>query len=95
VPSEPGFWDRVGGLLSSVITIRDLDAVNWQQVADKAIAFADAGDLPQAIAAVDEPEAALPAGLQQWRDRAAARVALEGALAEIAGAAARVQSAGQ
>lgn len=95
VPEEPGLWDRIGDALSSVITIRDLDAVNWQLVAEKAIAFAEAGDLPQAIAAVDEPEGALPAGLQQWRDRAAARVALEAALASVSGAAARVQSAGQ
>ncbi len=94
VPDEPGIWDRIGEMLSSVITIRDLDAVNWQQVADKAIAFAEAGDLPQAIAAVDEPEATIPPKLQQWRDRAAARVALETALASVASAADRVQNAG-
>ncbi len=95
LPSEPGFWDRFGEMLSSVITIRDLDAVNWQQVAEKAIALADAGDLPQAIAAVDEPEGALPAGLQQWRDRAAARISLEAALGDVVAAASRVQAAGQ
>lgn len=95
LPSEPGFWDRFSEMLSSVITIRDLDAVNWQQVAEKAIALADAGDLPQAIAAVDEPEGALPAGLQQWRDRAAARISLEAALGDVAAAVARVQAAGQ
>jgi len=94
VPSEPGFWEKVSNALSSVITIRDLDAVNWQQVAEKAIAFADAGDLAQAVASVDEPEAALPAGLQQWRDRAAARIALEAALADVVSAAARVQGSG-
>ena len=77
VPSEPGIWDRIGEMLSSVITIRDLDAVNWQQVAEKAIAFAEAGDLPQAVGAVDEPEATIPPKLQQWRDRATARLSLE------------------
>jgi len=64
-------------------------------VAEKAIALADAGDLPQAIAAVDEPEGALPAGLQQWRDRAAARISLEAALGDVVAAASRVQAAGQ
>ena len=93
VPSEPGIWDRIGEMLSSVITIRDLDAVNWQQVADKAIAFAEAGDLPQAVAAVDEPEATIPPKLQQWRDRAAARLSLETALASVTSAAERVQNA--
>lgn len=94
VPEEPGLWERIGDALSSVITIRDLDAVNWQQVAEKAVAFADAGDLAQAIAAVDEPEGALPPALQQWRDRAAARLSLEAALASVAAAASRVQAAG-
>jgi hypothetical protein len=91
---DQGFWSGISDALSSVITIRDLDAVNWQQVAAKAIALADAGDLTGAIAAVDEPEGAPPPALQQWRDRAAARVALEAALASVSEAAQRVQAAG-
>jgi hypothetical protein len=92
---EPGIWDRMTQAMSSIITIRDAGAINWQQVADKAIAFAEAGDLPQAVAAIDAEEEALPAGLQQWRDRAAARIALEGALAALAQSAGRALAAGQ
>lgn len=92
---EPGIWDRMTQAMSSIITIRDAGAINWQQVADKAIAFAEAGDLPQAVAAIDAEEEALPAGLQQWRDRAAARIALEGALAALAQSAGRAIAAGQ
>ncbi|NMD09281.1 MAG: hypothetical protein GYA66_15025 [Phyllobacteriaceae bacterium] len=92
---ESGIWDRMTEAMSSIITIRDAGAINWQQVADKAIAFAEAGDLPQAVAAIDAEEEALPAGLQQWRDRAAARIALEGALAALAQSAGRALAAGQ
>ena len=75
--------DRLLNALSNVITIRDLDAANWQQVADKAIAFAETGDLAQAVAAIDVVEQAKPAALQQWRDRAAGRITLEAALATV------------
>ena len=81
---EPGYWDSMMAALSSIITIRDAESVNWQTVADKAIALAEAGDLPQAIAIIDGEEGALPPGMQQWRDRAASRIALEAALASVA-----------
>lgn len=80
---EPGYWDSLMAALSSIITIRDAEAVNWQMIADKSIALAEAGDLTQAIAVIDEVEDAKPASLQQWRDRAAARVNLEAALARV------------
>ncbi len=92
---EPGLWDRMVEALSSVITIRSADAINWQQIADKAIAFAEAGDIAQAVTTIDGTEATIPAGLQQWRDRAAARIALETAAASVADAASRVIAAGQ
>jgi hypothetical protein len=93
--AEPGILDRMLEALSDVITIRDLDAINWQIVADKAIAFADAGDLAQAVAAIDAIEEAKPAGLQQWRDRAAARIALEAALTSASESVARDLAARQ
>jgi hypothetical protein len=80
---EKSWWDAVADALSTVITIRDAAAIDWQVVADKAIAFAEAGDLAQAVAAIDDTEEAAPASLQQWRDRAAARLTLESALASI------------
>lgn len=94
-PTEaPGLWDRMVDALSSIVTIRDAGAVNWQQVADKAMAFAEAGDLPQAVATIDAEEGALPAALQHWRDRAAARIALEAALAALSDSASRAIAAG-
>ena len=93
--AEKSWWDTLADTLSSVITIRDAAPIDWQQTADKAIAFAEAGDLPQAVAAIDGTEEAAPAGLQQWRDRAAARIALEAGLASTAVSIARVVVAGQ
>ncbi len=81
--SDPGWTDQLLNALSTVITIRKLDAANWQQVADKAIAFAEAGDLVQAVGTIDQVAETKPVALQQWRDRAAARMALEAALAGV------------
>jgi hypothetical protein len=49
-------------------------------LAEKASAFAEAGDLPQAIALIDAAEGAKPSAISQWRDRAVARLKLEAAL---------------
>lgn len=85
-----GWWDQAKQVLSGIITIRDAGVVDWQRVAERAIAFAEAEELPQAVAEIDAVEEAAPAGLQRWRDRAAARIALE---AGVASAAASISNA--
>ena len=52
-------------------------------MAEKAAAFAEAGDLTQAIAVIDAAEGEKPMALSQWRDRAAARLKLEAAVARF------------
>ena len=53
-------------------------------MAEKAAGLAEAGDLTQAIALIDAAEGAKPTDLVQWRDRAAARLALEAAVGQVA-----------
>ncbi len=69
--------------LSGVVTIRAIGETDWPAVAERAAAFAEAGDLNQAIAVIDGAEGEKPMALTQWRDRAAARLQLETALAEV------------
>ncbi|MCX7349540.1 MAG: hypothetical protein NTZ54_08445 [Alphaproteobacteria bacterium] len=69
--------------LSGVISIRPIGNTNWPQVAEKAAAFADTGDLAQAISVIDAAEGDTPMALSQWRDRASARLALEAAVAQV------------
>jgi hypothetical protein len=80
--AEQGWFESLGEVLGSVITIRESGVVDWQALAAQAQVFADAGDLAQAISTVDAAEGAKPVALQQWRDRAAQRLLLEQALAE-------------
>lgn len=75
-------WDG----LTSIITIRDIGVADWRAVAEDAARLADGGDVTGAIAHIDSAEGAKPAGLTQWRDRASARLKLEAALEETAGA---------
>ena len=79
--------------LSGVITIRQIGETDWPGVAEKAAAFAEAGDLTQAIAVIDAAEGEKPVALTQWRGRAAARLQLDEALAQVSEAVLRQISA--
>lgn len=80
------YWDSFVSAVSGIITIREIGEANWPGLAERAAAFAEAGDLPQAIAAIDGAEGAKPGGLSQWRERAAGRLKLEAALAQVSDA---------
>lgn len=69
--------------LSGIISIRPIGETDWPQLAQKAAAFAEAGDLTQAISVIDAGEGDKPVALTQWRDRAAARLQLEAALSQV------------
>jgi hypothetical protein len=69
--------------LSGIVTIRPIGETDWPGVAQKAAAFAETGDLNQAIGVIDAAEGEKPMALTQWRDRAAARLQLEQAMAEV------------
>ena len=69
--------------LSGIISIRPIGDTDWRLVAEKAAAFADAGDLSQAIAVIDGAEGDKPMALSQWAQRAASRLKLEAAVAQV------------
>ena len=66
-----------------MITIRTIGETNWPELAEKAAALTETGDLTQAIAAIDAAEDAMPQPLSQWRDRASARLSLEAAVGQV------------
>jgi len=69
--------------LSGIVDMHDIGETDWPQVAEKAAAFAQAGDLSQAIGVIDGAEGDKPVPLTQWRDRAVARLKLEAALSQV------------
>ena len=79
--------------LSGVITVRAIGETDWPGLAGRAAAFAEAGDLNQAIAVIDAAEGEKPMALTQWRDRAAARLQLQQAMVELSEAVLRQISA--
>ncbi len=83
---DGGYLDSIWDSLTSIITIRDIGTADWRALASEAAGLADGGDLTGAIARIDDAEGAKPTGLTQWRDRAAARLKLEQAVEETAGA---------
>ena len=82
-PAEESYWDTLLNSFTGIITIRDIGEADWPQLAEKSAAFAEAGDLTQAIAVIDAAEGSKPTALVQWRDRAAARLRLEAAVNDV------------
>jgi hypothetical protein len=93
VPESEGWWAGIYNSLSDLITIKVEGDVDWPTSASAAAAFAESGDLPQAIEHLKAVEAAKPAALQQWLDRAQARLAIETALQSVEEAVLRVIAA--
>lgn len=85
-PEDNSYFGMAMKALSGIITIRPIGETDWPQLAEKAAAFAEAGDLTQAIAAIEAGEGDEPPALSQWRERAAARLRLEAALAGVSDA---------
>jgi hypothetical protein len=85
-----GFWSALG----SIVTVRKVGEADWQAVAESAAVLAQDNKLAESISAIDATEGAKPAGLTQWRDRAAARLRLEAAAADFSAAIERQLAAG-
>lgn len=83
------YWDQLTGLLSGIVTIRDIGDTDWADLARRCAALAEAGDLTQAIALIAQAEGSKPQAINQWHDRAAARLSLEAALAQVSEAVVR------
>ncbi|MGE3831923.1 MAG: hypothetical protein AB7F76_13085, partial [Parvibaculaceae bacterium] len=78
-----------GGILSwlgTIVTIRDLDARDWGELALAAAKNAKAGDLRSAIRRLDETGVEIPAKLAEWRALAETRLQAEAALDRLSAA---------
>lgn len=81
--ADGSYWDSILNSLGSVVTICDAGETDWRGLATQAADLAQSGDLPGAIALIDQAQGALPPALNQWRDRAAGRLKLDAAVAEL------------
>lgn len=77
-----GFWAWFG----TVVKIRDLNTLDWADLARAAANDAKAGDLNAAITRLEEPGGDLPPELAQWRDKARQRLKAESAMAQLGAA---------
>ncbi len=93
VPESEGWWAGILNSLSNLITIRVEGEVDWPSTASAAAAFAESGDLPQAIEHLNAAEGVKPVGVQQWIDRAQARLSVDKALQSVEEAVLRVIAA--
>lgn len=94
VAAEDDSWiGWATGMLNDIVTIRNAGDADWVKTAEAAAAFAETGDLAQAISHVSEAEGAKPPALQQWLEKAQARVALEASISGVEAAVLRMLAA--
>ncbi len=79
-PEAGGYLDGFWNAISGVITIRRIGEADWPGLAARAAEVARNGDLPGAIELIDKAEGVHPAVIDQWRERAKGRLAVEAAL---------------
>lgn len=77
-----GFWAWVG----TIVKVRDLNTLDWTELAKSAATDAKSGDLKAAIARLEQPGGELPPELADWRDKARQRLKAESAMAQLAAA---------
>jgi outer membrane murein-binding lipoprotein Lpp len=78
--ADDSYWSRMSNFVSGLITIRDAGEKDWPKFAESLVATAEAGNLADAVSAVDAIDGSKPGAITQFRDRAAARIGLEEAL---------------
>ena len=93
--ADDSLWTRSWNAISDLIKIREAGEADWPVSAAAAAEIADTGDLKQAIDKLATIEAAKPAPLQQWLDRANGRLVQEAALQSVSNAVLRVIAASQ
>ncbi len=81
--SDDSYLSQAWNAISGLITIRNIGEADWPNAASTAASLADSGDLAGAIASLASLEGDKPIGVQQWLDRASARISLEGALQSV------------
>jgi hypothetical protein len=92
VPESQSWWSGIYESLSGLITITVEGDVDWPSAAAAAAALSESGDIPQAVEQLSKIEGVKPPGIQQWIDRATARLAVESALKSVEDAVLRVMA---
>jgi hypothetical protein len=84
--ADDSLWGRFTSMFSGLITIRDAGSSDWQRIGAELVAYAEAGDLLQAVKRVDAIDGSKPGAIQSFRDRAAQRLDLDDALTKTSDA---------
>jgi hypothetical protein len=93
VPESEGWWAWIVDGMSSVITVRVEGDVDWPTAASAAAALAESGDLSQAMEQLNAVEDSKPPAIQQWMERAQARLNIDQAVQSVEEAVLRVIAA--
>jgi hypothetical protein len=92
-PADQSWWDSVVNSMSDIVVIRTEGDVDWAKSAAAVVVLVEAGNLPQAIELLKATPGEMPVPLQQWLQRAEARLSTNTALQAVEDAVLRVIAA--
>lgn len=92
-PKDDSWTGWVLDTLSDLVTVRIAGASDWRRGAEAAAAFAESGDLQQAIDHLGGIEGPRPPGIEQWLEAANARLAVDGQISSVEAAVLRAIAA--
>jgi hypothetical protein len=92
-PADQSWWDSVVDSMSDIVVIRTEGDVDWAKSAAAVVVLVEAGNLPQAIELLKATPGEMPVPLQQWLQRAEARLSTNTALQAVEDAVLRVIAA--
>ncbi len=83
VPKDDSWTGWALDQLSDLITIRVAGTADWKRAAEQSVAFAESGDLQQGIDTLEKLEGAKPQGVEQWFEKAKARLAIDAQIKSV------------
>jgi hypothetical protein len=83
VPRDDSWTGWALDQLSDLITIRVAGTADWKSAVEQSTAYAESGDLQQAIDTLEKMEGAKPQNIAQWLEKAKARLAIESQLKSV------------
>ena len=87
--NDESWWGRTANLFSGLVTVKNVGAIDWQQMALQCSTLVDQGKIGDAVKLLDQNMETLPQPLQDWRINASKRFAVDQALEQVSRAVSR------
>ncbi len=86
---DNSWWVQASSIMSGLVTVKTVDAVDWQELAMQCSGLAEQGRIGESLKLLEQNLESLPKPLQDWRIMAAKRLSVNQALEKVGSAISR------